>query len=53
MALKNDLFPNVTAPRKHASDWHPLAASWAKGTMIRGAMVFGHVPIKDDSLAKL
>jgi hypothetical protein len=53
MALKNHLFPNVIAPRNHTSDLHPVAASWAKGTMIGKAMVLGHVPLKDDSQANL
>jgi hypothetical protein len=53
MALKNHLFPNVIASRNHASELHPLGTSWARGTMTRGAMVLGHVPIMDVSLANL
>jgi hypothetical protein len=53
MALKNHLFPNVIAPRNHTSDSHPVATNWAKGTMIRGAMVLGHVPSMGDSLANV
>jgi len=53
MALKNHLFPNIIAPRNHTSDLHPVAASWAKGTMIGGAMVLDHVPSMDDSLANV
>ena len=53
MALKNHLFPNVIAPRNHASELHPLGTSRARRTMIRWAMVLGHVPIMDDSLANL
>ncbi len=52
MALKNHLFPNVIAPRDHASEWHLVAATWARRTM-RSAMVLGHVPIMDASLANL
>jgi len=52
MALENHLFPNVNASR-NASELHPLDTSWAKGTMIRGVMVLGHVLILDDSLANL
>ena len=52
MALKNYLFPNVIASRDHASEWHLVAATWARRTM-RSAMVLGHVPIMDASLANL
>ena len=45
MALKNHLFRNVIAPRDHASELHPLDASWAKGAMIRRAVMISHVPI--------
>jgi hypothetical protein len=48
LALKNHLFPNVIAPRNHTSDSHPVAASWAKGTMIGRSMGLGHVPSMDD-----
>jgi len=42
MALKDYLFRNVIASRHHASELHPLDTSWAKGTMVRWAML-GHI----------
>jgi hypothetical protein len=51
MALKNHLFPNVIAPRDHASELHPLSASWALGAMI--ILALGHALTMHDSLANL
>ncbi len=47
VALENQLFRNVAASWDHASEFHPVAASWAKGAMIKapGLIVLGHFPI--------